>query len=138
MKMPNDHRRVRLNYISEARRDQLTTASSDAYTATPHPPLFEMPDEDVFATVEEADDAARSSSLGALFVAYYSSSPFGLGHMFLAPAQLRGNYLEFSDPEPLAYRRTGLTTTAEATTEVASKRFASGERPRTTITLRDV
>lgn len=138
MKMPNDHLRVRLNYISEARRDQLTTASSDVYAATPHPPLFEIPDEDVFATLEEADGAARSSGLGALFVAYYSSSPFGLGQMFLAPAQLRGNYLEFSDPEPLVYRRTGLTAAAESAPKPATKRFAAGERPRTTTTLRDV
>ncbi|MFP3435519.1 hypothetical protein SB781_37800, partial [Paraburkholderia sp. SIMBA_061] len=60
-RMPNNHLRVRLNYISEARRDQLTTASSDAYAPVLQTPMFEMPDEDVFAPLEEADSVARSA-----------------------------------------------------------------------------
>lgn len=135
-RMPNNHLRVRLNYISEARRDQLTTASSDTYAPVLQTPMFEMPDEDVFATLEEADSVARTAQAGALFVAYYSSTPFGLGQMYLAPAQLRGNYLEFSDPEPLVYRRTGSTAQA-AKPAATAKRFASGERPRTTTKLRN-
>ncbi len=134
--MPNNHLRVRLNYISEARRDQLTDASSDAFASPPPTPLFELPQDDIFATLEEADDIARSSDGGGLFVAYFSSTPFALGQMYLAPAQLHGNYLEFSDPEPLVYRRTGATEKA-AKPAVAAKRFASGERPRTTTTLRN-
>lgn len=135
-RMPNDHLRVRLNYISEARRDQLTTASSDTYAIAMQTPMFEMPDEDVFATLEEADSVARASGAGVLFVAYYSSTPFGLGQMYLAPAQLHGSYLEFSDPEPLVYRRTG-STEQVAKPASETKRFASGERPRTTAKLRN-
>lgn len=134
-RMPNNHLRVRLNYISEARRDQLTAASSETYASAPQTPMFEMPEEDVFATLEEADSVARTAAAGVLFVAYFSSTPFGLGQMYLAPAQLRGNYLEFSDPEPLVYRRTGSTAQLAAPLET-TKRFAVGERPRTTTKLR--
>lgn len=134
-RMPNNHMRVRLNYISEARRDQLTTASSKMYASALQTPMFEMPQDDVFATLEEADIVARESGGGVLFVAYFSSTPFGLGQMYLAPAQLRGNYLEFSDPEPLVYRRTGSTTELAVPAE-PPKRFAAGERPRTTTKLR--
>ena len=135
-RMPNDHLRVRLPYLSDGRRDQLNDASNDAYAAAAAPSLFEMPqEEDVFATLEEANEVARATCGGGLFVAYYSSTPFGLGRMFFGPAVLRGNYLEFSDPEPLVYRRTGSTT---ATVPAATvKRFAAGERPRTTTKLRN-
>ncbi|MES2865366.1 MAG: hypothetical protein V4703_01160, partial [Actinomycetota bacterium] len=72
-----------------------------------------------------------------MFVAYFSRTPFALGQMYFAPAQLRGNYLEFSDPESVVYRRTG-STAAAATGEAAkaARRFAAGERPRTTTRLR--
>lgn len=134
-RMPNNHLRVRLNYISEARRDQLTTSSSETYASARQTPMFEMPQDDVFATLDEASSAARAAGSGVLFVAYFSSTPFGLGQMYFAPAQLRGNYLEFSDPEPLVYRRTGSTTQVGAPADT-TKRFAAGERPRTTTKLR--
>lgn len=136
-KMPNNHLRVRLNYLSEARRDQLTEASSDMYATMPPMPLFQLPEDDAFASLEEADAASRSLKSGSLFVAYFSSTPFALGQMYLAPAQLRGNYLEFADPEPLVFRRTGSTQKKQNDTATTVKRFASGDRPRTTAKLRD-
>lgn len=140
-RMPRNNLRVRLKSLSEARRERFEKASSDTY-AERHPTLFDLPrpkEEQAVANwddvVEHATEDIRS---GSLFVAYFSSTPEALGQMYLAPAQLAGNFLEFADPEPLVFRRTGQTTST-ASNESAKKerKFAVGERPRTTTKLRD-
>lgn len=136
-KMPRNHLRVRLSYLSESRRDSFARASNDKYAQPPAVPLFTLPSDDALATLDEAA-ASASTHDGALFVAYYSSTPFALGKMYFAPAQLKGSYLEFTDPEPLIYRRTGVSAPAETTeARPVARRFASGERPRTSARLRD-
>lgn len=138
--MPRNHLRVRLNSLSEARRDRFEKASSDTYAQRP-PTLFDLPTEDdqpVATWDDVAEHATEEIRSGSLFVAYFSSTPEALGQMYLAPAQLAGNYLEFADPEPLVFRRTGQTTSTSTTASTKIERkFAAGERPRTTTKLRD-
>lgn len=138
--MPKNNLRVRLKSLSEARRERFEKASSDTYSQRPAT-LFDLAFEDeqpVASWDDVAVHAAEEIRTGSLFVAYFSSTPDALGQMYLAPAQLAGNYLEFADPEPLIFRRTGQTTraTSEESSQVQRK-FASGTRPRTTTKLRD-
>lgn len=138
-KMPRNHRRINLRNISDTRRETLTAASNARYADAPHQPLFALDagDDEKYANLGEALGAAEAEH-GLLLVPYYSSTPFTVGQMYLAPAVLSGNYLEFSDPEPLVYRQTGATA-QDAPREEPSipRRFASGERPKTSAKLRE-
>ncbi|WP_449407157.1 hypothetical protein [Microbacterium maritypicum] len=139
--MPRNNLRIRLKSLSEARRERFEKASSDTYAQRPAT-LFDLPrsdDEQPVATWDDvAQHAAEEIRTGSLFVAYFSSTPEALGQMYLAPAQLAGNYLEFADPEPLIFRRTGQTTSSTSTKSTQTARvFAGGERPRTITKFRD-
>jgi hypothetical protein len=139
-RMPQNHHRVRLNHISEARRDSFNKASSTTYAPVANAVLFELADheESKVATWDDVEEAAADLTAGSLFVAYFSSNPQAVGRIYLAPAQLSGNYLEFFDPETLHFRRTGDTTTSEVKDSSSNlRKFAAGERPRTSTRLRD-
>ncbi|WP_404434197.1 hypothetical protein LG299_06430 [Microbacterium lacus] len=138
-KMPRNHRRINLRNISDTRRETLTAASNARYADAPPQPLFALDsgDDEQHANLTEALGAAEAKK-GLLLVPYYSSTPFTVGQMYLAPAILSGNYLEFSDPEPLVYRQTGTTAQDAAREEPKSNRkFASGARPKTSAKLRE-
>ncbi|TDL45298.1 hypothetical protein [Microbacterium oleivorans] len=136
-KMPRNHRRLNLRQLSDTRRETLAEASNSRFAYTPEA-LFDLEETgEAHAEIGEAMEASSKSKKGMLLVPYYSSTPAGVGQMFLAPAVLAGNYLEFTDPEPLVYRRTGDTTASSGQQETQSKRrFAVGERPRSAPKLR--
>lgn len=139
-RMPQNHLRVRLSYISESRRESFDQASSKKYAPAQEATLFDMADHDEpkVATWDDVEQAAADLRTVSLFVAYFSSTPQAVGSIYLAPAQLSGNYLEFFDPETLHFRRTGDTTsTASRDTSSDARKFAAGKRPRTTAKLRD-
>lgn len=139
-RMPQNHRRVRLSYISEARRESFDQASGTPYAPAAEPALFEIADheESKVATWDEVEQAATDLRTGSLFVAYFSSIPQAVGRIYLAPAQLSGNYLEFFDPEVLHFRRTGdATSSGKNDSSRNARKFAAGERPRTTTKLRN-
>lgn len=134
-KMPRNHRRFRLNYLPEQRRELLEKTGNAKYT---EPGLFELPE-------EEPDEAAKLSDvldivgdLGrvTLFVPYYSSTPFAVGSMFWAPARLRGHHLEFTDPERLTYVKEPAAKETKREVPRATGSFAEGDRPRTSARLR--
>jgi hypothetical protein len=134
-KMPRNHRRFRLNYLPEQRRELLEKTSNVKYI---EPGLFDLPE-------EEPDEAAKLSDvldivgdLGrvTLFVPYYSSTPFAVGSMFWAPARLRGHHLEFTDPERLSYAKEPAATDTKREAPRAAGGFAEGDRPRTSAKLR--
>lgn len=140
LRMPQNHLRVRLSYISESRRESFDKASSTTYAPAQEATLFELADHDErkVATWDDVEQAAANLRTGSLFVAYFSSTPQAVGSIYLAPAQLSGNYLEFFDPETLHFRRTGeKASTASRDTSRDARKFAAGERPRTTAKLRD-
>lgn len=134
--MPRNHRRIRLNYLSESRRELLAQASNTKYVDAG---LFELDEAlgveqparlgDALAALSEGDTRAT------LFVPYYSGSPQGVGTIYFAPAQLNGRYLRFTDPERLTYQvPVAGETPAAVLAPVGS--FAEGDRPRTTVKLR--
>lgn len=135
--MPRNHRRVRLTYLPESRRELLSKTSNVKYT---DPGLFDITDvingdqtaslEDVLSHVEAA--VPRTT----LFVPYYSSTPQGVGTMYFAPARLNGRYLEFADPERLTYQRAPSVVDAPRSVLKPAVGFNSGDRPRTTVKLR--
>lgn len=134
--MPGNHKRIRLKYLSESRKDEFDAAGNSRYVIETTVPLFVMPDDERRATLDDALEATREG--GGLMVAYYSSTPFTVGHMYLAPARLEGKYLVFADPEPLVFRRTAQNVApAETQARESGRRFAVGERPRTTAKLRN-
>lgn len=134
--MPRNHRRIRLNYFPESRRELLEQTSNTKYVDVglfelDEPPGAEQPAklEDAIALLGEAD--ARAT----LFVPYYSSTPQGVGTMYFAPARLNGRYLEFIDPQRLTYQVP--VAGEEARTVLAPVGgFADGARPRTAVKLR--
>ncbi|MCS5735758.1 hypothetical protein [Herbiconiux daphne] len=138
-KMPKNHRRLRLSYLPEQRRDMFAEASNTKYVEPGG--LFEMP-----AQPQGDDDVARLSDvLGmieaggrhiTLFVPYYSSTPFTVGSMYWAPARLRGRYFEFTDPERLDYVKAPVTRPMKDTKPKPVGGFADGSRPRTKTALR--
>lgn len=136
-KMPRNHRRVRIPYMPDVHRDLFAASSVTKYD---EPGLFEIPadtDGDETARLEDAlGYLANTVSKESLFVPYYSSTPDGVGSLYWAPAKLSGkNYLQFSDPERLAYM-----TTAVDVPKISAKSqvqtFADGQRPRTSARLR--
>lgn len=78
----------------------------------------------------ESDDGRTE-----LFVAYFSSSPRGVGQVMWAPARLEGRYLNFIQPETLTYRKMALAKPAQSKPE-AAKNFADEPRPRTSVSRR--
>ena len=134
-RMPKNHRRLYLTKLSETRRDTLAAASNARY-ARVEQPLFELEPEE-HANLGESLAAAARTRRGMLLVPYYSSTPRGVGRMFLGPAVLSGNHLEITDPEPMTYRRTGTTVVESKPLRAQEeRRFASGERRPTTPKLR--
>lgn len=134
--MPRNHRRIRLNYLPESRRELLEQTSNTKYVDAGLFELDELPGteqparlKDVLTLVGECD--ARAT----LFVPYYSSSPQGVGTMYFAPARLNGRYLEFADPERLAYQ-VPVAGEEPVAVPVPVGGFADGDRPRTTVKLR--
>ncbi|MFJ6678622.1 hypothetical protein ACIQLK_05760 [Microbacterium sp. NPDC091382] len=136
-KMPRNHRRLNLRQLSDTRRDTLAEASNPRFAYVPET-LFDLGEAgEGHANIAEAVEASSKSKRGMLLVPYYSSTPAGVGQMFLAPAVLAGNYLEFTDPEPLVYRRTGDAAAPSGQQATPTKRrFAVGERPKSTPKLR--
>lgn len=134
--MPRNHRRVRLNYLPDERRELFRQTSNKKYV---EPGLFYLPDdgEDESATLGDVLAAlgdARKTPI--LFVPYYSSTPFAVGTMYLAPARLNGHYLEFSDPERLEYVKAPAADNQKNQTPRRAGGFAGSERPRTDAKLR--
>lgn len=134
--MPRNHRRIRLNYLPESRRELLEQTSNTKYVDAG---LFEL--DESLGTEQPArlDDALTVLSEGdiraTLFVPYYSSSPQSVGTMYFAPARLIGRYLEFTDPERLTYQ-IPIAGKAPGAFLAPIGGFADGDRPRTTVKLR--
>lgn len=139
-KMPRNHRRYRPSYLPEKRREMFAAASNTKYTEPGG--LFELPPshinaEDEVARLSDAlDIVSDPNGKVTLFVPYYSSTPFGVGTIYWAPARLNGRHLEFTDPERLTYTK----EPAEAPSVQQKPRlvggFAEGVRPRTRAKLR--
>jgi hypothetical protein len=134
-KMPRNHRRVRLSYLPEQRRELLEKTSNVKYT---DPGLFDLPEEEPDQTANLSDvlDLVGNSGRVTLFVPYYSSTPFAVGSMFWAPARLRGHHLEFTDPERLSYAKEPAAMETKREAPRATGGFAEGNRPRTSAKLR--
>ncbi|AQP49607.1 hypothetical protein NYE39_01850 [Janibacter sp. FSL W8-0316] len=134
--MPRNHRRIRLNYLPESRRELLEQTSNTKYVDAG---LFELDETPGTEQPARLDDALTLLSEGdtraTLFVPYYSSSPQGVGTIYFAPARLNGRYLEFTDPERLTYQ---VPVAGEEPAAVLAPvgGFADGDRPRTTVKLR--
>lgn len=134
--MPRNHRRIRLNYLPESRRELLEKTSNTKYVDAG---LFELDERAGTEQPARLDDALTLLSEGdtraTLFVPYYSSSPQDVGTMYFAPARLNGRYLEFTDPERLTYQ---VSVAGDAPGAVLAPvgGFADGDRPRTTVKLR--
>lgn len=134
-KMPRNHRRFRLSYLPEQRRELLETTSNVKYT---EPGLFDLPEEepDEAANLSDLLDILGDLSRVTLFVPYYSSTPFAVGSMFWAPARLSGRHLEFTDPERLTYVKEAAANETKREAPRAAGGFAEGERPRTSAKFR--
>lgn len=135
-KMPRDHRRIRLNYLPESRRELFQQTSNIQYRDAG---LFEL-DEPIGAEqLSRLKDAltvvSENDARATLFVPYYSSSPKGVGTMYFAPARLNGRYLEFTDPDRLTYQ-VRVADEAPGAMLATVGGFADGDRPRTTVKLR--
>lgn len=135
-KMPRNHRRFRLPYLPEGRRELLSKTSNVKYI---EPGLFDLPQEEPDETANLSDVLDLAQDLNrpvTLFVPYYSSTPFSVGSMFWAPARLQGRYLEFTDPERLTYQRPPVAKETRRQKPRPTGGFAEGERPRTSAKLR--
>lgn len=134
--MPRNPRRVRLNYLSHARRELLGKTSNAKYD---EPGLFGLDELPVPEQPAQLDDAlsflGASDMQATLFVPYYSSTPHGVGTMYFAPARLKGNHLEFTDPERITYQVPVEGKETPASLSVVGG-FAEGDRPRTAVRLR--
>lgn len=134
--MPRNHRRIRLNYFPESRRELLEQTSNTKYVDAG---LFELDDPPGTEQPARLDDAltilGEGDSHARLFVPYYSSSPQGVGTMYFAPARLNGRFLEFTDPERLTYQVPVAGETSRAVLAPVGG-FADGDRPRTAVKLR--
>ncbi|WP_401001129.1 hypothetical protein [Agromyces sp. GXQ0307] len=138
--MPRNHRRYRLSYLPEQRRDVFLETSNVKYTEPGG--LFDLPRNNT----EDGDDVARLSDILdiagdtsnrlTLIVPYYSSTPFSVGTMYWAPARLNGRYLEFTDPERLTFARQAGAEGAMRSKPRPAGGFADGQRPRTPARLR--
>lgn len=85
---------------------------------------------DVLRHMEDNEDRSE------LFVAYYSSSPLGVGQVMWAPARLEGHYLKFLEPENLTFRKIPSADASAAGRPRLAESFADAPRPRTTVTRR--
>lgn len=134
-KMPRNHRRFRLSYLPEQRREMLEKTSNFKYT---EPGLFEPPqgEGDEAASLSDVLDIVGDVGRVTLFVPYYSSTPFSVGSMFWAPARLRGRYLEFTDPERLTYVKEPAAKQNKRAAPRPAAGFAERDRPRTSAKLR--
>ena len=134
-KMPRNNRRFRLSYLPEQRRELLSQTSNVKYV---EPGLFDLPEDEPDETAHISDilDLANGTGKVTLFVPYYSSTPFGVGSMFWAPANLRGRYLEFTDPERLTYVKESAAREAKGEAPRRAAGFAERDRPRTSAKLR--
>lgn len=135
--MPRNFRRVRLSYLPDSRRELLSKTSNVKYS---DPGLFDINDVlegDQPASLEDAlSHVELAVPRTTLFVPYYSSTPQGVGTVYFAPARLNGRYLEFADPERLTYERTPSSVDAPRTMLKPVAGFHSGDRPRTSVKLR--
>lgn len=86
--------------------------------------------EDVLQHMDENENKLE------LFVAFYSSSPLGVGQIMWAPARFDGKYLRFLEPETLTFRKMPQTSDSATTRPQPAKSFAGTPRPRTTVTRR--
>lgn len=135
-RMPRNHRRIRLSYLPDSRRDLLQSTSTSKYS---EPGLFDLPtEEDTEAPrLSDAIHVLNSATQPEmLFVPYFSSTPFGIGSMFWGPARLSGSYLELTEPERLTFVRTPAAMPGRLSSRLIGG-FAQGERPRTPTRLRN-
>lgn len=134
--MPRDHCRIRLNYLSETRRELLEQTSNTKYVDAG---LFELDEARGVEEPARLGDALTALSEGdkraTLFVPYYSSSPQGVGTIYFAPARLSGHYLALTDPERLTYQVPVVGKVPPAVLAPVGS-FAEGDRPRTSVKLR--
>ena len=136
-KMRQNKNRLRLASISQTRQDSFTEHGSRRLPPTDLT-LFDDPSEaDATGRVQDAlhrveGDDGRSE----LFVAYYSSSPGGVGQILWAPARLEGRYLHFLDPESLTFRKMPEGGGAARTRPQPVQSFADSPRPRTIVKSR--
>ncbi|GAB2817883.1 hypothetical protein GCM10027022_04830 [Alpinimonas psychrophila] len=137
--MPRNFRRVRLSYLPESRRELLAKTSNVKYS---DPGLFDIEQilsDDQPASLNDAIDHLEIASPRAtLFVPYYSSTPRGVGTIYFAPARLNGLYLEFTDPELFTYQQTPASVEQTNVKLKPVAGFAGGERPRTSVKLRQL
>lgn len=138
-RMPRNHRRVRIPYMPVPRQKMFGRSNTAKFD---DPALFNYlpslsPDEPANLSEALAHQDPHEEHK-ALIVAYYSSTPAGIGSIHWAPAKLSGtHYLEFLSPESLTYVVEAKSSTAQSTTSrIASKTFADGTRPRTAAKLR--
>lgn len=136
--MPRNHRRIRLNYLADGRRELLRSTSNAKYREAGlfDLPTVQTPDDDVAQLSDVLRMLREFTGPVTLFPLYFSSTPFSVGTMFWGPARLSGNYLEFTDPERLTYQKTPVAARPTQQKPRAVGGFAEGERPRTQAKLR--
>ena len=137
-RMRRNINRLYLNSFSDARRDQLGSASSQRDT---HTPLFDvLTDEDEITTdatlADVVEQLGSSGNTVELFVVFFSSDHRGVGQIYWAPARLEGRYLTFLNPEAMSYaKRPAQASTADTALRPVAG-FADVERPKTSVRRR--
>lgn len=136
-KMKRNVNQYRPPSLSKTRRDSYEEYGSRRPELS-DPTLFDDPAEgdhvarveDVLQHMDENEDNLE------LFVAFYSSSPRGVGQIMWAPARFDGKYLRFLEPETLTFRKMPQKSESAATRPQPATSFAEAPRPRTTVTRR--
>jgi hypothetical protein len=135
-KMPRNHHHVRIAYLPDVRRGIFAAAGMTKYEETPLEGI-DMPSDEKPPTQDDALKHIAGVAPESLIVPYYSCDPHGVGSIYWAPASLSGRYLNFSEPERLAFvTMPSQTETSERAKASARKSFADGQRPRTETKLR--
>lgn len=136
--MPRNHRRIRLSYLPDGRRDLLRSTSNAKYREAGlfDLPTVQMPEDDVAQLPDVLRVLREFEGPVTLFPLYFSSTPHSVGSMYWGPARLSGNYLEFTDPERLTYQKTPAAAQPRQQKPRPAGGFAEGERPRTQAKLR--
>ncbi|QIS43152.1 hypothetical protein GW571_13960 [Clavibacter capsici] len=138
-KMPRNTNQIRLRSLSASRQryfgaaSTLRTAPLDV-TLFDDTPLDEPSDDN--ASLADALDLLEDARRRELFVAFYSSSPLGVGQIMWAPARLSGRYLQFVEPETLTYRKMPGVPSETETAPQRVQTFGASKRPTAPVKLR--
>lgn len=138
VKMRRNTDRLWLRSFSEARQQYF--GENSTYRRSPEQVgLFDVSSLQTSTEDVSVGDALRhietDDGRTELFVAYFSSSPRGVGQIMWAPARLDGRYLNFIEPEMLTYQKMASTKPAQSKPQ-AVNHFHDAPRPRTTVNRR--